>query len=248
MKFSLNIKTLGLAVAMMLPVIGFSAAQKNFSESESSSVGSDETQIVVADYSPSNENEKAVSQPTGSDDTYNIKSLYDDMNLKGVIDYNLFCNAIDGLNTYSPRNKKIITLIDFSKPSDQERFYVLDLENKKLLFKTLVAHGRNSGMKFAEKFSNVEGSNMSSPGFYTTDNTYIGGNGYSLRLDGLEPGKNDNARSRAIVIHGAKYVTYEMAKSQGRIGRSLGCPALPQKQARQIIDTIKDGALLYIHV
>ena len=103
-------------------------------------------------------------------------------------------------------------------------------------------------MKFAEKFSNVEGSNMSSPGFYTTDETYVGGNGYSLRLDGLEPGKNDNARQRAIVIHGANYVTYEMAKTQGRIGRSLGCPALPQKQAKQIIDTIKQGALLYIHI
>ena len=169
------------------------------------------------------------------------------MNLDGVIKYELFEQGLSGLNKYNPGNKDIITLIDFSKPSNQERFYVIDLKEKKLIYKTLVAHGRNSGLVYAKKFSNKEGSYMSSPGFYTTDVTYVGGNGYSLKLDGLEKGKNDNARRRAIVVHGANYVTEKMAKTQGRVGRSLGCPALPQNVAREIIDTIKHGALLYIY-
>ena len=243
MKFYLNIKKTGLAFALMLPVIGV-AVTTDYSNDKK-----EQQQIIISDNKSCDIVEWDSKNTNDIDSALNkIDLLYKDMNLDGIIDYELFCSGIKGLDTYEPKNKNIITLIDFSKPSDQERFYVLDIENKKLLYKTLVAHGRNSGMKFAEKFSNVECSNMSSPGFYTTDETYVGGNGYSLRLDGLEPGKNDNARQRAIVIHGANYVTYEMAKTQGRIGRSLGCPALPQKQAKQIIDTIKQGALLYIHI
>jgi hypothetical protein len=142
----------------------------------------------------------------------------------------------------------VITIIDFSLPSDKERLWVLDLINGKVLFHCLVSHGLNSGDLMAEKFSNIPGSNTSSPGFYSTGETYIGRHGYSLKLDGLEMGINDKARMRAIVMHGADYVSADFISNHGRLGRSFGCPAVPQELSKEIIQTIKGGSCLFIYV
>ncbi len=143
-------------------------------------------------------------------------------------------------------NENIISIIDFSKPSSQKRLFVIDLANCKVLYNTYVAHGMQSGKEFANQFSNKVESNKSSLGFYETLSTYNGGNGYSLKLQGVEKGINDNATKRAIVIHGANYVDESLIHSQGYIGRSWGCPALPQRLHKAIIDVIKNGTCLFI--
>lgn len=148
----------------------------------------------------------------------------------------------------SVKRTDVITIIDFSLPSDKERLWVLDLIHGKVLFHCLVSHGLNSGGLMAEEFSNVPGSNASSPGFYSTGETYIGRHGYSLKLDGLEMGINDKARTRAIVMHGADYVSAEFVRKYGRLGRSFGCPAVPQELSKEIIQTIKGGSCLFIYV
>ena len=140
-----------------------------------------------------------------------------------------------------------IAVIDYSKPSTEPRMWVFDLERERLLYAEHVAHGRGSGENYANAFSNRDGSYQSSLGLFATADTYIGGNGYSLRMDGLEPGFNDRARDRAIVMHGAPYVDPLQALRQGRLGRSLGCPALRPAVARDVIDTIKDGQLLFAY-
>lgn len=144
-------------------------------------------------------------------------------------------------------NDSVISIIDFSQPSDKKRLYVLDIKNYKLLYNTLVAHGRNSGKLWAQSFSNRPSSYKSSLGFYITGETYKGSNGYSLKLEGLEKGFNNNAARRAIVLHGAGYVSNSYIQDQGFIGRSEGCPAVPQKYAKEIINTIKDGSCLFIY-
>lgn len=141
---------------------------------------------------------------------------------------------------------EVLTIIDFSLPSHQERLWVLDLVEAKVLYHCLVSHGRNSGDIMAEKFSNKPGSYISSPGFYTTGETYFGKHGFSLKLDGIEYGINDKARERAIVVHGADYVSSEFIEKNGRLGRSLGCPAVPVELSREIIETIKDGTCLFV--
>ena len=123
--------------------------------------------------------------------------------------------------------------------------WVFDLRSGQLLFKELVAHGRNSGDAAATRFSDVMGSRQSSLGLFRTADTYVGQNGYSLRLDGLEPGFNSQARARAIVMHGAKYVDPAVASASGRVGRSWGCPALREAIARQVIDTVRGGGVIF---
>lgn len=151
------------------------------------------------------------------------------------------------IENHSVSRTGVITIIDFSLPSSKERLWVLDLINGKVLFRCLVSHGRNSGELMAENFSNKPGSNASSPGFYATGETYVGKNGLSLALDGLEKGINDNARMRAIVIHGADYVSSDFILNHGRIGRSFGCPAVPTGICKDIIQTIKGGSCLFIY-
>ncbi len=140
-----------------------------------------------------------------------------------------------------------MTIVDFSLPSSAKRLFVIDLENRKILYNTYVAHGRNSGKEYANSFSNAPESNKSSLGFYITKETYNGAHGYSLKLEGEEKGINDNALSRAIVMHSADYVNKNLISSQGYIGRSLGCPAIPKDVYKPIIETIKDGSCLFIY-
>lgn len=144
-------------------------------------------------------------------------------------------------------NNSVMAIIDFSQPSDQKRLYVIDMRNYRLLFHTLVAHGRNSGKEMASSFSNKPSSYKSSPGFYITGETYFGSNGYSLKLNGIEKGINDKAARRAIVMHGADYVDESYIGEQGYIGRSQGCPAVPMEEAEDIIDVLKEGACLFIY-
>ena len=140
-----------------------------------------------------------------------------------------------------------LAVIDYSRPSTQQRLWVFDLQQPRLLYSEYVAHGRNSGENLATRFSNRDGSLQSSLGLFRTAETYDGDNGYSLRMDGLEPGINDRARDRALVMHGAWYVDPLQALKQGRLGRSLGCPALRPQVAHALIDSIKQGQLLFAY-
>ncbi|MFD2037396.1 murein L,D-transpeptidase catalytic domain family protein [Belliella marina] len=159
----------------------------------------------------------------------------------------VFSLAIQGWYKMNRHLKsKLLTVIDFSLPSTAKRMWIIDLDNNKVLLNSVVSHGRNSGDLMANAFSNEPESFKSSLGFYKTAETYLGKHGYSLRLDGLEKGFNDQARSRAIVIHGADYAREEFAKSVGRLGRSLGCPALPTEISTEAIDLIKNESLLFI--
>ncbi len=141
----------------------------------------------------------------------------------------------------------VLSVIDYSRPSTERRLWVFDLARQRLLFQEWVAHGRNTGDNLAARFSNSDGSFMSSIGAFTAQETYTGHNGYSLRLQGLEPGFNDHARDRAIVIHGAPYVSEAVIHSQGRLGRSLGCPAVRPAVARQLIDTLQGGSFVFAY-
>lgn len=174
------------------------------------------------------------------------EQLFEEMQLGGIVNFIAFREAVAGYYRIKQKAKPIMTLIDFTKPSTEKRLFVFDMEKKKILYSSVVAHGRNSGANYATSFSNEYGSYKSSLGFYLTENTYQGKNGYSLVLDGLEKGINDRAKQRAIVMHGAAYANPSTIAS-GRLGRSLGCPALPQTLAKPIINTIKKGSVLYIY-
>jgi len=179
-----------------------------------------------------------------------IVAAMDDVNAS-FPDLTLLKTALAGyellIEEQSIRRPEVITIIDFSLPSDTERLWVLDLMNNKVLYRCLVSHGKNTGELLAENFSNIPGSNASSPGFYSTGETYIGKHGLSLRLDGLEEGINDKARERAIVMHGADYVSSDYVHKYGRLGRSFGCPAVPQEVSRDIVEAIKGGSCLFIY-
>lgn len=144
-------------------------------------------------------------------------------------------------------NQQRLTVIDFDLPSTEKRLWVLDLNTHKVLFHTLVAHGHNSGENEATSFSNTDQSNMSSLGFYVTGQEYEGKHGHSLRLQGVDEGFNTNAAARSVVMHGADYVSEDFIKQHGRLGRSLGCPALPLDQYSQIIDAVHGGSCLFLN-
>jgi hypothetical protein len=162
-----------------------------------------------------------------------------------------FSYAIQGVQNLIelgvPVNTNVLTIIDYSKSSATRRLYTIDLNNYQLLFHTWVSHGKNSGKEYATSFSNKMSSNKSSVGFFITDNTYRGKHGYSLRLRGLEKGINDNAHSRAIVMHAADYVNPSIADRRGYIGRSQGCPAVMPSLHKPIIQTIKDQTCIFIY-
>jgi hypothetical protein len=141
----------------------------------------------------------------------------------------------------------VMTVIDFNRPSAEKRLFVIDIRNRSIIYSSLVAHGSGSGGATADRFSNEPGSYQSSLGFFTTGDTYAGRHGYSLRLEGMEEGVNDNAAMRSIVIHGADYATRGFISKYGRLGRSQGCPALPPDSSRPVIDLIKGGSCLFIY-
>lgn len=178
-----------------------------------------------------------------------ISDLYSDLNLGGKVTFSAFENAMAGLNKISAKkNSSLLTIVDFTKPSTEERMYVLDLEKKEILLATHVSHGKGTGNLYAENFSNKNGSHQSSPGFFLTGNIYGGINGDSLELYGLEKGINDNVRMRNIVIHGADYANPKFIVSNGRLGRSKGCLAVPQAINKNLINTIVGGTVFYVHI
>lgn len=197
--------------------------------------------IIPFGYSSNSNPEPIVAEVIG------YESLYSEMQLEGEVSFIAFEQAMKGYERIGSGKKGIITLIDFSKPSTQDRLYILDLDNKKIILSSLVAHGKGSGDKYAKYFSNKNGSHKSSLGFYMTGNTYDGRCGYSLVLNGLEKGINDKALQRGIVIHGADYSNPSVIASSGRLGRSFGCPAVPEALNEEIINIIKGGTLLYIY-
>lgn len=195
-----------------------------------------------------------IDKTTTNDEGPNSKkiSVYDSLQLnmsglsKQAYDY-----AMRGfkslLSMGKLNNDSIISIADFSLSSAKKRLFIIDIKNYQVLYNTYVAHGRNSGAEYAKQFSNNPKSNKSSLGFYVTGNTYDGEHGYSLHLEGEERGINDNAFKRAIVMHSAGYVNENYIKSKGYIGRSFGCPAIPETIFKPIIDEIKDGSCLFIY-
>ncbi len=165
-------------------------------------------------------------------------------------EYNVFKKALTGyfsLKAESKIRNNLLTIIDFSLSSNQKRMWILDVPGIKITHHSLVSHGRNSGGEFARTFSNTLSSNQSSLGFYLTDRVYYGENGFSLFLDGLEGGINDKSRKRTIVMHSAEYVSKDYIRRYGRLGRSLGCPAIPVKNHREIITALSGGSCLFIY-
>lgn len=143
--------------------------------------------------------------------------------------------------------QEVLTIVDYSKPSTEPRLWVLNLKTHQVMFNELVAHGRESGGNYAVSFSNQPSSNKSSLGTYLTTNTYDGKHGYSLKLEGLDKGLNDKAASRAVVVHSAEYVSADVAKANGRLGRSEGCLALNPAVTKPVIDTIKNGTVVFAY-
>lgn len=181
-----------------------------------------------------------------------LSKAYDSLQLAGKgLSKQAFDYAITGYEYLKAQGKllnaKVLSIVDFSQPSYSKRLYIVDVENQKLLFNTYVAHGQNTGEALARRFSNKPESFQSSLGFYITDDTYFGKNGFSLQLQGIEKGINDNAYNRAIVMHGAPYVSEGFIRSRGYLGRSHGCPAVPEKLNKPIINQIKNGSCLFIY-
>ncbi|MES3018242.1 MAG: murein L,D-transpeptidase catalytic domain family protein [Bacteroidota bacterium] len=182
-----------------------------------------------------------------------VDSSYEKANLAASgLDAAVFRKALVGYynlkktNLVSPE-RQIITIIDFTRKSSQKRLWIVDLASNKLLFNTLVAHGQGSGGDMATSFSNLENSHQSSLGFYITSETYFGKHGFSMKLEGMDKGFNTNARDRAVVVHGADYVSQSFINKTGRLGRSHGCPALPVELTKTIINTIKGQTCLFIN-
>jgi len=210
--------------------------------------------FATSEKSSAKKNTKAVSAVTSpsENNSNNASALFSELHLaEAGLNQIVFNSALQGLEKLNSKGiigkGDLITIVDFSQPSNKKRLYVLDLTSKQILFNTLVAHGRNSGGLWAKSFSNNASSLKSSPGFYVTEDTYMGDNGYSLRLNGLEKNINDNAHNRAIVMHGAPYVDQSAINSLGYLGRSWGCPAVPMLQHKAIINTIKGGTCLFIY-
>ena len=181
-----------------------------------------------------------------------INFIYDSLQLemKGL-NKEAFKYAYTGYKKLDEKGKLnkegIITICDFSQSSKRKRLYVIDLNEYKLLLNTYVAHGRNSGGEYASKFSNKPQSRQSSLGFYKTKTTYLGGHGLALTLSGLEPGINDKAERRRIVVHGSRYIGDDYSRLGKFMGRSFGCPAVPMQESKILINTIKDGSCLFIY-
>ena len=182
----------------------------------------------------------------------NIKELYSELNAAQYdLSFTAFRYAYIGYQTMKKQdrlnNKELFSIIDFTKDCNSKRFYTIDLEKMKIVYYTYVAHGKKSGERMATSFSDVVESNKSSIGFYITGSTYNGGNGYSLMLHGDEKGYNSNLAKRSVVVHAADYANEDYIARNGRMGRSLGCPALPENIYKQVIETIKEKTMIFAY-
>jgi len=191
---------------------------------------------------------KNTSDVSSSEELYNSIPFENDHKIQ----FDVFAKALLGFENLKKagkldQNAHLLTICDFSMSSNSKRLWVIDTDEKKVLFNSLVAHGKNTGEEFATNFSNTESSLQSSMGFYITESTYNGDNGYSLKLLGMDKGFNDAAYKRAVVMHGADYVSEEFAAMHKRIGRSWGCPAIPRSLTEPIINTIKGKNCLFIY-
>ena len=182
----------------------------------------------------------------------NIKELYNELNAAQYdLSFTAFRYAYIGYQTMKKQhrlnNKELFSIIDFTKDCNSKRFYTIDLEKMKIVYYTYVAHGKKSGERMATSFSDAVESNKSSIGFYITGSTYNGGNGYSLILHGDEKGYNSNLAKRSVVVHAADYANEDYIARNGRMGRSLGCPALPENIYKQVIETIKEKTMIFAY-
>jgi hypothetical protein len=180
------------------------------------------------------------------------KPLYEQLDLGAIgLNRDAFEKALLGFKKLSETEKlancDLLSIADLSQSANNKRLYVIDLARKMVLFHTYVSHGRNSGEEYASSFGNKDGSYKSSLGFFLTGSVYDGQHGTSLRLLGMEQGINHRALDRGIVVHGANYVSEEFIRSNGRLGRSQGCPAVPEKECRPIVERIKEGSCFYIY-
>jgi hypothetical protein len=219
--------------AVLLLILSFSPSKLFFSETKNV-----ERTEILKTIKPSSET--------------NAETVYNNLNSNSFSPPKLesFTEALKGFYLLREKgliSKNILTLIDFSMSSNSKRLWVIDLTTNTILYNSLVAHGRNTGNEFATSFSNSAQSFKSSLGFYATGEIYSGKHGKSLKLDGLEKGINSNARERAVVIHGAEYVSNSFIQNNKRLGRSLGCPAIPLELTDKIIQTIKDKSCLFIY-
>ncbi|MEQ8625688.1 MAG: murein L,D-transpeptidase catalytic domain family protein [Vicingaceae bacterium] len=187
-----------------------------------------------------------------SEHSVKISSIYESLVGAKKPDFELFEKAYLGyidlkLSGFLSLDKEILSIVDFRVASNKERLWVIDLKSKTILHHTLVAHGEGSGKEYALDFSNEINSHKSSLGFYITEDTYVGKNGLSLRLRGIERGFNTNALERYVVIHGADYATKSYLKENGMLGNSKGCPAVPMGEHLNIIEITKEGTCLFIY-
>ncbi|HSK11880.1 MAG TPA: murein L,D-transpeptidase catalytic domain family protein [Phnomibacter sp.] len=187
--------------------------------------------------------EPSTGDPTG----HKNESIFSPHQQLSAAVYQMALRGYQKLSRSKKLTRELLTIVDFSKPSTEKRLFVIDVAQQKVLIHTLVAHGQNSGENMATRFSNNDASHQSSLGFFITGNTYTGSNGYSMKLRGMEPGFNDRAEQRAIVMHGAPYVNTSIINNIGRLGRSWGCPAVSQQEHKEIIDLIKGGTCLFIY-
>jgi hypothetical protein len=207
--------------------------------------------LIIAGYTP----DKSMERLPGSSNAERIDSYCTTFYrlLRSEVskpDYEVFKKALTGFFNLKAGNnidKNILTIIDFSISSNFNRMWIIDLNKMEVVHVSLVAHGRNSGEEFAGSFSNTHSSYQSSLGFYVTGETYTGKHGLSLCLDGVEPGINDKARERAIVMHGADYVSRDFIHQYGRLGRSYGCPSIPMEDHEKIINMLSGRSCIYIH-
>lgn len=214
--------------------------------------------LLILSFSPSKyifsetKNVKEIAEVIKTNPENKEETIYNSLNSNqfALPKLESFTEALKGFYILKEKGlvtKNILTLIDFSMSSNSKRLWVIDLTTNTILYNSLVAHGRNTGNEFATSFSNSAQSFKSSLGFYATGEIYSGKHGKSLKLDGLEKGINSNARERAVVIHGAEYVSNSFIQNNKRLGRSLGCPALPLELTDKIIQTIKDKSCLFIY-
>jgi hypothetical protein len=202
--------------------------------------------IIVPDLGASSEPAPAPSA-TRAPDPSPADRLYDELDLEGVLDRDAFAAAYQRLEREGA-DAPVLAIADMRRPSTEQRLVVVDLERKRVALRTWVAHGSGSGGLFAERFGNRPDSHQTSLGLYRVgERIRSPKHGPALLLEGLDPGLNDQARAREVIIHGADYVSASFIERTGRLGRSWGCPAVPRDQMAAMIETLADGGYLYVH-